>query len=171
MFENVVKSKLKIGTNEKSADFHIAFGISKAFSYPVGILSTSILENNKDMKIDFHIFVDDKIENKDRGSIINVGVRENSLASTFIFLQKKEAQIHSFRLKYSHHNNILERNGFMLHSNYIQILLNLKDVSIINFSDSSVTIQLPRKPHLCPCCHHTTNSVHDYRLQRTIKNI
>ena len=33
----------------------------------------------------------------------------------------------------------------MLHSNYIQILLNLKDVSIINFSDSSVTIQLPRK--------------------------
>ena len=54
----------------------------------------------------------------------------------------------------------------MLHSNYIQILLNLKDVSIINFSDSSVTIQLPRKPHLCPCCHHTTNSVHDYRLQK-----
>lgn len=46
----------------------------------------------------------------------------------------------------------------MLHSNYIQILLNLKDVSIINFSDSSVTIQLPRKPHLCPCCHHTTNT-------------
>ena len=27
----------------------------------------------------------------------------------------------------------------MLHSNYIQILLNLKDVSIINFSDTSVT--------------------------------
>ncbi len=54
----------------------------------------------------------------------------------------------------------------MLHSNYIQILLNLKDVSIINFFDSSVTIQLPRKPHLCPCCHHTTNSVHDYRLQK-----
>lgn len=56
----------------------------------------------------------------------------------------------------------------MFHSNYIQILLNLKDVSIINFSDSSVTIQLPRKPHLCPCCHHTTNSVHDYRLQKYI---
>ena len=54
----------------------------------------------------------------------------------------------------------------MLHSNYIQILLNLKDISIINFSDTSVTIQLPRKPHLCPCCHHTTNSVHDYRLQK-----
>ena len=28
----------------------------------------------------------------------------------------------------------------MLHSNYIQILLNLKDISIINFSDTSVTI-------------------------------
>lgn len=54
----------------------------------------------------------------------------------------------------------------MLHSNYIQILLNLKDVSIINFSATSVTIQLPRKLHLCPCCHHTTNSVHDYRLQK-----
>ncbi len=54
----------------------------------------------------------------------------------------------------------------MLHSNYIQILLNLKDVSIINFSDTSVTIQLPRNPHLYPCCHRTTNSVHDYRLQK-----
>lgn len=54
----------------------------------------------------------------------------------------------------------------MPQSNYTQILLNLKDVSIINFSDTSVTIQLPRKSHLCPCCHHSTNSVHDYRLQK-----
>ena len=52
----------------------------------------------------------------------------------------------------------------MLHSNYIQILLNLKDVSIINFSDSS--IQLPRKPRLCPYCHHIINYVHDYSLQK-----
>ena len=56
------------------------------------------------------------------------------------FFTKKEAQIHSFRLKYSHHNNILERNGFMLHSSYIQILLKLKDVSIINGSFSILLI-------------------------------
>ena len=27
-----------------------------------------------------------------------------------------------------------------------------------------------RKPHICPCCHHTTNTIHDYRIQK-IKNI
>lgn len=64
MFENVVKSKLHLGDN-KINGFHIAFGISKTFTYPVGILMTSILENNKDIKISFHIFIDDKIDDKE----------------------------------------------------------------------------------------------------------
>lgn len=65
MFENAVKNKINLSGNNKKSDFHIAFGISKTFTYPVGVLITSILENNKDMKINFHIFVDDKIEDKE----------------------------------------------------------------------------------------------------------
>lgn len=65
MFENAVKNKINLTRDNKKSDFHIAFGISKTFTYPVGVLITSILENNKDMKINFHIFVDDKIEDKE----------------------------------------------------------------------------------------------------------
>ena len=65
MFENAVKNKINLSGNNKKSDFHIAFGISKTFTYPVGVLITSILENNKDMKINFHIIVDDKIEDKE----------------------------------------------------------------------------------------------------------
>ena len=36
------------------------------------------------------VLISDKKQVKNNGSIINVGVRENSLASTFIFLQKKK---------------------------------------------------------------------------------
>lgn len=64
MFENVVKSKLHLGDN-KINGFHIAFGISKTFTYPVGILITSILENNKEININFHIFIDNKIDDKE----------------------------------------------------------------------------------------------------------
>ena len=43
----------------------------------------------KNLDFKKHFFI---VENKPKifGSIINVGVRENSLASTFIFLQKKK---------------------------------------------------------------------------------
>lgn len=65
MFENAVKSKLMLTNNKKKSDFHIAFGISKNFSFPVGVLITSILENNSDIKISFHIFIDNKISDKE----------------------------------------------------------------------------------------------------------
>lgn len=65
MFENAVRNKIKLSSSDKQADFHIAFGISKSFTYPVGVLITSILENSKDMKISCHIFIDDKISDKE----------------------------------------------------------------------------------------------------------
>ena len=69
MFENVVQDK-KVFTSKtfdlNNVDLHIAFGISKNFTYPVGVLITSILENNKDMIIDFHIFVDDIITDAEK---------------------------------------------------------------------------------------------------------
>lgn len=65
MFEYVVKNKINLTRDNKKSDFYIAFGISKAFTYPVGVLITSILENNKDIKISFHIFIDNKIDDKE----------------------------------------------------------------------------------------------------------
>ena len=62
MFEYAVKNKINLARDNKKSDFYIAFGISKAFTYPVGVLITSILENNKDIKISFHIFIDNKID-------------------------------------------------------------------------------------------------------------
>jgi transposase len=35
---------------------------------------------------------------------------------------------------------------------------------------TEIFIELPRKPHVCPCCDHQTSCVHDYRCQ-TIKDI
>lgn len=53
MFEYAVKNKINLTRDNKKSDFYIAFGISKAFTYPVGVLITSILENNKDIKLVF----------------------------------------------------------------------------------------------------------------------
>lgn len=70
MFENAVKEKNVLSNSAfppEQADIHIAFGISADFTYPVGVLITSILENNRDLKIAFHIFIDGSIaleENK-----------------------------------------------------------------------------------------------------------
>ena len=64
MFENAVKEKNVLSNSAfppEQADIHIAFGISADFTYPVGVLITSILENNRDLKIAFHIFIDGSI--------------------------------------------------------------------------------------------------------------
>lgn len=65
MFEHAVKNKINLTRDDKKSDFYVAFGISKTFTYPVGVLITSILENNKDIKISFHIFIDNKIDDKE----------------------------------------------------------------------------------------------------------
>lgn len=65
MFEHAVKNKINLTRDDKKSDFYVAFGISKAFTYPVGVLMTSILENNKDIKISFHIFIDNEIDDKE----------------------------------------------------------------------------------------------------------
>ena len=54
----------------------------------------------------------------------------------------------------------------MLQSNYIGFLLNLKEVSVVNYNEHSVVLSLPRKFHTCPCCNHKTDKIHDYRLQK-----
>ncbi|WP_196603696.1 glycosyltransferase family 8 protein [Pectinatus haikarae] len=69
MFENAVKQKNFIQCSKdfssRKADLHIAFGISADFTYPVGILMTSLLENNAKLKIAFHVFADNKISHEE----------------------------------------------------------------------------------------------------------
>ena len=46
-------------------------------------------------------------------------------------------------------------------------LLGLKEVIVKNVRQlpdrTEIVIELPRKSHVCPCCGHQTNCVHDYR--------
>lgn len=57
----------------------------------------------------------------------------------------------------------------MLMTDYTAKLLNLEDVIITdveNISDQlNISIELPRRKHICPCCGAETDRVHDYRMQ------
>ena len=53
---NIVREKIIYGNKSANRDdFHIVFGIDDDFVRPLGVLMTSIIENNKNEKIVFHI--------------------------------------------------------------------------------------------------------------------
>ena len=62
----------------------------------------------------------------------------------------------------------------MLMTDYTAEFLNLEDVIITkveNISDQlHISIELPRRKHVCPCCGAVTDRVHDYRMQ-VVKDI
>lgn len=62
----------------------------------------------------------------------------------------------------------------MLYFHYTEKLIGLQDLIVKNVAQdqNSTTIfaQMPRKPHNCPCCHTSTDKIHDYRKQ-CIKDI
>ena len=62
----------------------------------------------------------------------------------------------------------------MLNQDYTAKLLNLEDVIITNVEniceELHISIELPRKKHICPACGSATDYVHDYRMQ-TIKDV
>ena len=57
----------------------------------------------------------------------------------------------------------------MLTKDYTAEFLNLEDVIITNVENISnqlhISIELPRRKHVCPCCGAMTDRVHDYRMQ------
>ncbi|MFA9381318.1 MAG: transposase family protein, partial [Acetanaerobacterium sp.] len=57
----------------------------------------------------------------------------------------------------------------MLCAHSTEKLLGLKGVIVKNvrqFADQTeITVELPLKPHVCPCCNQLTTCVHDYRRQ------
>ena len=62
----------------------------------------------------------------------------------------------------------------MLNQDYTAKLLNLEDVIITNVENISnqlhISIELPRRKHICPYCGAETDRIHDYRMQ-TIKDV
>ena len=57
----------------------------------------------------------------------------------------------------------------MLYDNNTAKILGLKDVIVKNVEsdekDVHISLELPRKDHICPVCGHTTEKIHDYREQ------
>jgi len=62
----------------------------------------------------------------------------------------------------------------MLMKDYTAEFLNLEDVIITNVENIldqlHISIELPRRKHVCPCCGAVTDRVHDYRIQ-VIKDV
>lgn len=62
----------------------------------------------------------------------------------------------------------------MLYNDFTEKLLGLQGVEITNVEENEKTItifaQLRRKPHICPCCGQTSDTIHDYRMQK-VKDI
>ena len=62
----------------------------------------------------------------------------------------------------------------MLMKDYTAEFLNLEDVIITKVENVSgqlhISIELPRRKHICPCCGAVTDRVHDYRMQ-VIKDV
>lgn len=57
----------------------------------------------------------------------------------------------------------------MLYQHYTEKLLGLQEANVTNIEETEeklrIHIELPRKPHTCPCCQKDTDKVHDYRKQ------
>ena len=62
----------------------------------------------------------------------------------------------------------------MLSLYYSQKFLNLSGILIKDIihaeNKTLLKVEMKRKPHICPCCCHSTQRVHDYRMQK-IKDI
>ena len=58
----------------------------------------------------------------------------------------------------------------MLDTQFTIFFLDLEEVCVTSSSNNSLTIQLPRKSHICPFCGTSTERIHDYRIQK-IKHI
>lgn len=59
--------------------------------------------------------------------------------------------------------------------NNTQKLLELKELKVKNIKiikgTRYIKVEMPRKPHICPCCSQETNMIHDYLPERKIKDI
>lgn len=58
----------------------------------------------------------------------------------------------------------------MLYNHYTEKLIGLQDIIVKNINKNNgnifITVELSKKPHVCPSCGKITSYVHDYRLQK-----
>lgn len=142
MFENAVKNKLILSNDNNKSDFYIAFGISKNFTFPTGVLITSILENTPNLKISFHIFIDNKINDTEIERFRLLVNKYNTDIflyeidnSEFLNLDDKEftiATYYRFAIPYQLKN--ITNKYLYIDADMISIK-NIKDFLIINLTD------------------------------------
>ena len=102
------------------------------------------------------------------GSIINVGVR------WWTWPQCHKKKVEHGEKTLCHKSTTNHEKGWiaMLNKDYTANLLNLEDVIITDVknlcNEVHISLQLPRKAHVCPACGAVTDRIHDYRMQ-TIK--
>ena len=57
--QNLVKSKVEFSSLDESEDLNIAYGADDKFMFGAGVSIESVIINNKEKKLRFHIFTDD----------------------------------------------------------------------------------------------------------------
>ena len=81
---NIIKEKIIYGNeNIKEDDFHIVFGIDDDFVRPLGVLMTSIIENNKNENIVFHI-ISKYVSKDNKSKIKQFAIKNNVSISIYI---------------------------------------------------------------------------------------
>ncbi|UBX50325.1 lipopolysaccharide 1,2-glucosyltransferase [Providencia alcalifaciens] len=55
---NLIKEKIELGTQNGAAELNIAYGVDKGFLFGSGLSMNSIIINNQDIKLKFHLFTD-----------------------------------------------------------------------------------------------------------------
>lgn len=81
---NIVREKIIYGNkNANRNDFHIVFGIDDDFVRPLGVLMTSILENNKDENIIFHI-ISKKIKKDNEKIVQEFAINNNIIINIYV---------------------------------------------------------------------------------------
>lgn len=143
MFEHAVKNKLILSNNNNKSDFHIAFGISKDFTFPTGVLITSILENNPDIKINFHIFIDNKINDTEIARFTLLVNKHNTDIflyeinnSEFLNLDNKEFTIAAYYRFIIPYQLKTYTNKYLYLDADIISIKNIKDFFTINLSNN-----------------------------------
>ncbi|NIH24479.1 glycosyltransferase [Providencia heimbachae] len=55
---NLIKDKIELGNLSDKADLNIAYGVDKGFLFGSGLSMNSIIINNREIKLKFHLFTD-----------------------------------------------------------------------------------------------------------------
>ncbi|EJD6581361.1 lipopolysaccharide 1,2-glucosyltransferase, partial [Providencia rettgeri] len=55
---DLIKEKIEFGSQDSEAELNIAYGVDNNFLFGSGISMNSIIINNRNLKLKFHLFTD-----------------------------------------------------------------------------------------------------------------